>query len=79
MKKMKDINKKFHNMVQPLKVEKPDGTDYEFIPPSGQFWQSLSSNEKDTLRQLLKEEGQDMEDFLHEMRKMLPFSPRGKC
>ncbi len=78
MKKMKDIPKKFHNMVQPKSDAKPDESDFKFIIPSGQFWNDLTPKERDELRQIIFEEGQNLDDYLYQMRKMLPYTPRGK-
>ncbi len=78
MKKLIDVPKKFHNMLQSKKDAKQSETDFTFIPPSGQFWNGLSEKEQGELRQLVATEGEDLEDYLHEMRKMLPFTPKGR-
>ncbi len=78
MKKMKDIPSKFYNMVQPKTDAKPTEPDFKFIIPSGQFWNELTLEEQGELRQIVAEEGQNLDDYLYLMRKMLPFTPRGK-
>jgi len=77
MKKMKDIPTKFHNMVQPKVHTKPTESDFEFITPSPQFWNDLTLKEQDELRQIVTGEGQDLDEYLRLMRKMLPRNPRG--
>ncbi len=78
MKMIKDIPEKFLNMVRP--VEKPEigKPDFEFIVPSGQFWGDLTVKEQEELRQIVAAEGQNLDNYLYEMRKMLPRTPSGK-
>jgi len=76
--KLADISKKFLNMVEPKSDVKPTESDFKFIIPSGQFWYDLTLKEHKELRQIVAAEGQDLDDFLYEMRRMLPKTPRGK-
>ena len=78
VKQLKDIPKKFLNMVVSKKDAKPTESDFEFIVPSGQFWNELTLKEQDELRQIVAKEGEDLEDYLYKMRRMLPKNPRGK-
>ncbi len=61
-------------MVIP-KTGKPDEPDFKFIIPSGQFWNDLSLKEQGELRQIVALEGQDLDDYLYQMRRMLPKDP----
>ena len=75
---IKDIPSRFHNMVEEVKDVKVGEKDFRFIIPSAQFWNDLSENEKNNLRQVVTAEGEDLEDYLHQMRRMLPFTPKGR-
>ncbi len=78
MKQMKELPEKFCNMVQPIEKPEVGKPDFKFIIPSGQFWNDLTPKEQDELRQLVAGEGQDLENYLYQMRRMLPQTPRGK-
>ena len=77
VKKMADIPKRFHLMLQPKENAKPDESDFEFLIPSGQFWNELTLDDQSKIRQIVVEEGQDLDELLHQMRQMLPKNPRG--
>ena len=72
---MGEINKKFYNMLQPKTNPDPLMPDFEFIIPSGQFWYNLTLEEQAELRQIVAEEGQNLDNYLYEMRRMLPKDP----
>ncbi len=74
----KDIPKKFHNMVQSIEKPEVGKPDFKFIIPSGQFWYDLTQKEQEELRQVVAAEGQDLDDYLYEMKRMLPKTPEGK-
>jgi len=44
--------------------------------PSGQFWNKLSSLQRDEWRKQVEDLGADPEDFLAHMREMLPDNPK---
>ena len=77
-KKMGEINKKFYNMVQAKAEPDPLKPDFEFIVPSAQFWNDLTLKEQSELRQIVTDEGEDLDEYLRQMRQMLPRNPRGK-
>ena len=76
MKKLKDIKKKYHNMFQ-AKPDEPGKSDFYIIIPSGQFWNDLTPDEQAEIKQIVTDEGKDLDDYLYEMRKMLPQTPKG--
>ena len=78
VKKMAEIKEKFYNMVQPKAEPDPLKPDFEFITPSPQFWNELTGKEQNELRQIVADEGKDIEGYLRQMRQMLPKDPRGK-
>ena len=52
--------------------------DMRVMIPSGQFWSNLSATQKKQWRETVEWLGEDPEDYLQEMRKMLPKDPPGK-
>ena len=74
IKSMKEIPEKFYHMVQP-KVSLPTEADFRFIVPSGQFWNDLTPKEQDELRRIVTTAGKDLDDYLYQMRRMLPKDP----
>ena len=76
MKKLKDINSKYHTMLQ-SKPAAVNETDFDILIPSGQFWQSLTPEEKAEIRDIADVEGVNMDNLLYDMRQMLPKTPRG--
>ena len=76
MKKLKDINSKYHTMLQ-SKPAAVNETDFDILIPSGQFWQSLTPEEKAEIRDIANGEAVNVDNLLYEMRQMLPRTPKG--
>lgn len=58
-------------------VDKPISKDMEIKVASGQYWNSLSPSQQDRLLELVEWSGQDPRDYIAQMRKMLPKTPKG--
>ena len=54
----------------------PVSKDVQLLTPSVQFWARLLPSQRDQLLELVKWLGQDPRDYLEQMKKMLPKSPR---
>ena len=76
MKKLKDVNSKYQKMLQ-SKPAAVNETDFDILIPSGQFWQSLTPEEKAEVRNITDGEGVSMDNLLYDMRQMLPRTPKG--
>ena len=74
--KLKDINPKYYKMLEE-KPAKDNETDFKFVVPSGQFWQSLTPEEKAEVYNIANVENVSMDNLLYEMRQMLPRTPKG--
>jgi len=48
------------------------------ITPSGQFWNGLSPAQQEKWREIISGLGEDPENYLAHMRRMLPSNPPGK-
>ena len=79
MKKKIQFRGRFNDVFIDKKV-KTGGVMEEYtavITPSGQFWNGLSSSEQEEWRGKVREAGENPEDPLAYMRRMLPQSPKG--
>ena len=79
MKKKIKFRGRFNDVFIDKKVKK-GGAMEEYtavITPSGQFWNGLSSSEQDEWRENVRGAGEDPEDHLAYMRRMLPQPPKG--
>ena len=74
--KLKDVNSKYQKMLQSKPAEANE-TDFDILIPSGQFWQSLTPEEKAEIRDIANGENVSMDNLLYDMRQMLPKTPRG--
>ena len=66
------IPQRFNTVIQVFTDE--GVVSVEYIPPSGQFWNSLGDTDKDELKGFMRENKQDPESLLAVMRAMLPTS-----
>ena len=51
--------------------------EYVIRTPSAQLWNNLSTRQQEKWREIVTLSGEDPEDYLLEMRMMLPRSPKG--
>ena len=70
--RLEPIPQRFNPVIQLYKTDVEGQMDFEFITPSGQFWNNLSEKDRGDLREVMAHYGKDLEDSLRQMRAMFP-------